>query len=78
MARGASSGESAEASRMKPYVAALGLILILVWLVEVWSQKASRKRRERDRERESRELRHITKSRVWWKEPPEDGPEGDH
>ena len=46
--------------------------------VEIWVEKASHKRRERDRERESRELRHITKSRVWWKEPPEDGPEGDH
>jgi hypothetical protein len=63
---------------IKLYIGVFGLIFVLIWLVEIWVEKASHKRRERDRERESRELRHITKSRVWWQEPPENGPEGDH
>lgn len=56
----------------------VGLILTAIWLVEVWGQNAARKRKERDRARDIRELAHITGFPRWWKEPSDDGPEGDH
>jgi len=54
------------------------LLAFVIPLVEIWTHNASRKRRERDREVRGDNLRHITGARQWWKEPPGDGPEGDH
>ena len=57
---------------MKPALIAIGLVLLFVWLVEVWNLRAAMRRRIRDRERESRDLIHITGSKKWWREPPDD------
>jgi hypothetical protein len=59
-------------------IAIAGLLLTAIWLAEVWGHNAARKRRERDRAREARDMRHITGSPRWWKEPPDDELHGDY
>jgi hypothetical protein len=59
-------------------VAILAGLILLAFLLERWSLRRGYMRRERDRAREANNLRHITKARPWWREPPADGPEGDH
>jgi len=63
---------------MKLAILILVLLAFVIPLVEMWVGNASRKRRERDRERNSDRMIHIAGSRKWWKDPPGDGPEGDH
>ncbi len=54
-----------------------GLILI-AWWIDAYSVMWSYRRRELDRERQSNNLRHITGTKRWWGNSPDDGPEGDH
>jgi hypothetical protein len=56
---------------MRAIVAIIGLVLLVFLNLLI-------KRRERDREREAKKFTYITGSRRWWREPPSDGPEGDH
>ena len=63
---------------MKLVVAIVGLLLLAAWIEQELVLRA-RKRRERARDRCLRELEHITGPiPKWWKEPPNDGPEGDY
>ena len=55
----------------------IGLVL-LVCLVEAFNLNGAHSRRERGRERQSNNLRHITGTKRWWGNTPDDGPEGDH
>lgn len=57
---------------MRLLISALGFLILLAWLIE------RRLGRHRARRRPPDNLRHITGSPHWWKEPPRDGPEGDH
>jgi len=63
---------------MKLAILLLVLLAFVIPLVEMWVGNASRKRRERDRTVRGDNLRHITGARQWWKDPPDDGPEGDY
>jgi hypothetical protein len=53
-------------------IAIAGIALIIAWIVSyargIGRQRHSRRFRER----------HITGARPWWKQPPDDGPEGDY
>lgn len=63
---------------MSPVIAVIGVLLLAAWACESWGRRGARRRRREDRERERDKLSHITGARPWWKEPPGDGPEGDH
>jgi hypothetical protein len=66
---------------MKLLFSVLGFLLLAAWLIEMWAAQRSRQRRERDRQQEQDNLRHITGTRAWWKEPrprPDDENLGDH
>jgi hypothetical protein len=53
----------------------LGVLLIAAFVIERLTSRHARHKRDH----ESRNnLRHITGSPPWWKDPPGDGPEGDH
>jgi hypothetical protein len=63
---------------MKLVLEILGMILTIAWIQQILSQRAAR-RRENRRAYERREMAHIVGGPFkWWKEPPGDGPEGDH
>jgi hypothetical protein len=57
---------------MSLVVSILGMLFILAWLAELWVSG------RRGRRPPPNNLRHITGYRPWWREPPRDGPEGDH
>jgi hypothetical protein len=59
-------------------VAILAGLILLAFLIERFSMHRAYRRRERDQAREASNLRHITHAKPWWREPPADGPEGDH
>ena len=63
---------------MQHVVTIVAGLILLAWLIDYSSIIRAYQRRERDREREARDLSHITGARKWWKEPPNDGPDGDH
>jgi hypothetical protein len=59
---------------------AIGLALFLAaFLIGRWNLRRAAGRREAERRAERASLGHITGGgRAWWKEPPGDGPQGDH
>jgi hypothetical protein len=54
-------------------VAIIGLVLIFASAIHRWYTRSQNERREQDRD-----LSRLTGGKRWWKEPPGDGPEGDH
>jgi hypothetical protein len=63
---------------MKALAIVMGGLILVAFLTEWLNLLRVHQRRERDREREASNLSHITGTKRWWREPPSDGPEGDH